>query len=509
MNVGSFVEVPMRGRPVVGLVTHVLETSEYDRVKDVTRLMDMPALRPEDVFFYELLAQRTYQSLGSVLYAALPLPPKRATTPKPLTITAESFAVSQEDVLTLRSLLQHVTSKTHTRAVLPNDRVGFGVVLGLLKTTQDPLLVLVPDVHMAHELARLAKTVTDSISLVIAKQSKSQAYAAWEGLRTGSVRVTIGTRKAALMTPSESTRIVMLGCGEDDFAQWDQNPHYDARWCLKVRAATHANPTAQLGVLPRIEDGDISGDGWRTPPVEIVNMDEGVKLSEHYLLSNQAMAMLQTIDTRTKPLLVFYNRLDKQENADYVGGASLATLLRERLEGVSVTHVTSEGQLPTSGVAVVTRTLLYNWSYLRPELAGLIVLRPEHNLIYRGFRSLEQASRELRRLVSWAATAHAPCLVQAKEPDVVRRMLGGTPELWQVELQMRKTLGYPPYAELHVAKAKDAASQELLESYRAQHADALGTTDLVVRRPAGKPIAEWLTWPPSCDIFVSPDSIDL
>lgn len=509
MNVGSFVEVPMRGRPVIGVVTHVLETSEIARIADVKQVLDIPALSPDDVFFYEMLARRTYQSLGSVLYAAIPFPPKRHVRKSRPSLPPASFSVTPDEAQILREQLQVIMSRPHTRMTIPNDRVGLGIVLGLLKTTEDPLLVLVPDVNMAAAVYQVAATVTDSIRFILAKQSKTEAYDAWVSLRDGSTRVTIGTRKAVLVPPSPNTRIVMLGSGEDDFAQWDQNPHYDARWCLQLRKATHDNLTVQLDVFPRVEDGEIDADAWQTPNVQIVNMTSGSRLSDHYLLSNEAIDLIRSTDTSEKPLIIFYNRLQKADNKEYIGVESLAQMLRDRFPDQFVHVVDAKSDLPSNGIVIVTRTLLYQWNYLQPSIAGLIILRPEHNLIYRGFRSLEQAARELRRLVSWAATAHAPCIVQAKEPDVARKMLGDTQSLRDEELKMRKTLSYPPFGDLHVARAKDIAAQELLSSYREQHGSAGSNKEIVVRKQPKEYVEEWLTWPPNCDIFVSPDSIDL
>lgn len=509
MSVGSFVEVPMRGRSVTGIVTHVLETSDIKRVSDVTKILDIPALSPDDVFFYELLAKRTYQSLGSVLYASVPLPPKRhirKTRPK---LPAAGFSVTAEEAQILREQLAVIKGRRHVRMTIPNDRVGLGVVLGLLKTTEDPLLVLVPDVNMAAAVYQVASKATEDIAFFLAKQSKTDAYEAWLGLRNGSRRVTIGTRKAALVPPHASVRVVMLGAGEDDLVQWDQNPHYDARWCLQVRRATHDSKTVQLDVFPRVEDGELDADGWQVPDVQIVNMAAAARLSDHYLLSNEAIELITATDTSQKPLIIFYNRLQKKDNKEYVGVESLAQLLRDRFSGRFVHVVDAKSDLPDNGIVIVTRTLLYQWSYLEPLIAGLIVLRPEHNLIYRGFRSLEQAARELRRLVSWAAAAHAPCLVQAKEPDVVRKMLGDTQKLREEELKMRKTLSYPPYGEFHVARAKDTGAQELLGSYKEQHKTPGSDREIVVRKQPSEHVEEWLTWPPNCDIFVSPDSIDL
>jgi len=386
--------------------------------------------------------------------------------------------------------------------------VGLGLVVALLKATPEPLLVLVPDMHLAEAAYRVGHMITSDIKLLVAKQSKSEAYESWCALRSGSARLVIATRRGSLIPPHASTRIVMLGSGEDEYTQWDQNPHYDARWCLASRRRTHRNPTVEVDVFPRVEDGDVTLDVWKTPPVQIVNMQEGARLSDHYLLSNEAMQLLRSTDTSTAPLVIFYNRLQRAEDTHYVGVEALAQVIRKEFPEKFVHVVDARTSLPSHGIAIVTRALLFQWDYVSPRIAALIVLRPEHNLIYRGFRSLEQATRELRRLVAFACTAHVPCLVQAREPEVVERMLGPSNVIRNEELTLRKTLHYPPFGDLHVARAKDQDSHELLESYRAQYKGAGSGQELIIRTEPDGCVEEWLTWPPSCDIFLSPDSME-
>lgn len=531
VSVGSFVEVPLRRSAVAGIVVELMETTEIKRVSAIAKLLPIPAFSVDDMEFYRLLARQTYQSLSSILYAAIPTLPKRLVHKTRPEIPATSFPLSVDEVETLKGLLSHVRNNSHTRVCLPNDRLGIGLVFALLKSTSDPLLILVPDVHMAQAVYTVARGVTDSIQFLFAKQSNTEAYESWIALREGTSRVIIATRKGALVPPHASVRTVMLGSGEDDFTQWDQNPHYDARWCVRMRRTTHPNPTTELDTFPRMEDGDLSLDLWPDtdsnalchpegnqgsmgqsteppPPLQIVNMQSAQRLSEHYLLSNEAIELIANSDTTLRPLLIFFNRLQRADDDKYVGVESLAQLIRDRFPGQFVHVVDAASSMPPSGIVIITRTLLYQWNYLTPAIAGLIILRPQHNLIYRGFRSLERATRELRRLVGWAATAHAPCLIQAREPDIVRKMLGSTQELREEELGMRNVLKYPPYGELHVVHAKDKGSRELLASYKLQHATAGTPDEIIVRLAPSEYVEEWLTWPPSCDMLVSPDEID-
>lgn len=501
VTVGSFVVVPLRGRKTTGVVVSLSDATAIAHLMPIECALDIPPLSERDIRFYDALRRRTYQSWHSILHAAIPDVPKRKRNVDTPLKEPTPFSIPEEDVLTVQTIVRHIHEISVASVVIPSDRIGIACVVASVLRDPRPHLILVGERHTADLLVAL---IPDAV-LYAGAMSKNTAHERWLDIRLGR-RTVVATRIGALVPPSSNTRVIVLGSGSDDLLQGDQNPHYDARWCVLQRSATHQNPLALLDVLPRVEDEPLTLDAWRVPSCELIDMHEARPQSGDWFLSDRLRTAIETADLSRGPFVVYCNRVWK-ENGAQTTNRDVADRLRAWRREATVTVVEAEDALPQTGIVIVTRTFLYRLPYLLPRACGVAIVRAEQELTYRGFRSLEQAARLLRRLVSWAGTAHAPCFVQADEPETIRAALGDTAVWHSSELASRRRVGYPPIQDLHVLKTTEDI--ELIASFRAQHPDALGSaTSLVLKRSEGEVIEEWLTYPPSCDIFVSPDSID-
>ena len=501
VQVGSFVDVPLRGGSATGLVVEMVDSTELEKVKCVNEVLDLPALRESDVEFYKALARRTYQSISSILYAAIPAKPKRNVAVKRSEIEPIRLSIASNQVPRLQRTVKEVLETDSSSLVAPSDRFQLAVLLGLLKKSSDPLLVICPDIETMRAVAGVARSVVDEVLVYGGKMSKTEAYEGWLDIREGRSRIVVSTRVGALVPPSEDTRVVLVRSGEDDHAQWDQNPHYDTRWCVSEMSRLCGNRALSMCVMPRVEDGELTADLWSVPPYKIVKLDDARKRSDHFLVSDEVLEVIREAEAE-RPVYIFYNRIDSD---DRFGTLQVANVIRDAVPGVKVSTAASGDKLPTEGVIVATRTLMYRLPLLL-KLGAVIVLNAEQSFVAKGFRSGERAARELRRLASWAAESSAPMVIQTREPDSIKRALGPTETLRKHEIEMRMILKYPPVADIHVARAKD--DTELIDSYKEQHTNVTGgQKEAVVRREPGAVVDEWLTWPQSCDIFVNPDSM--
>jgi primosomal protein N' len=503
VEVGSFVEITLRGKPERGVVTELMKLSNIKRLADVVRVYDVEPLSENDLAFYCALARRTYQSLSSILHAAIPSFLKRATTSVDLGLSPVSLSMSPDAVELLKKIVINELSTQHRIVSVPSDKFAISVVVSMLLKGKDPILVICPDINMMRELATAAASVTDKVAIFGGSMNKTQAMEGWNAIRSGSKRITIASRVGALIPPSANTGLVILACGEDDHSQSDQNPHYDVRWCVQARQATHKSTTLMLGTMPRIEDGELTIDGWTSSKAQIVNMDDSRHSSESYHVSDEAIEFIKCADTDSRPFFVYFNR-KPGEYDKRTTNRDIASELKRIFPEEAISIVEAEDEIPPSGIVVITNTILYKMSYVAPVLSGMIILNAEQPFVYRGFRSLEKAVRVIRRLVSWSESGHAKVIIQTKNPSVVREALGDTSKIRDKELAMRERLNYPPFGDVHVLKTTEDI--EIVESYRLSNSDALGEgEEAIVKLPTGEVVQEWFTYPPSCNLFVNPD----
>ncbi|MEK7108078.1 MAG: hypothetical protein AAB898_00210 [Patescibacteria group bacterium] len=418
--VGSFVVVSLRGRRMTGVIVSISRESDVADPAAIQSVLDVPPLLERDLAFYNALRRRTYQSWHSTLHAAIPDVPKRnreSTTPSK---AVTPLSIPERDVPVVQTIARHIHEHDSVRVALPSDRIGLACVATSVHRDPRPHLIVVGDLHTAETLV----SILPSAALYGGIMSKSVAHERWLDIRLGR-RTIVTTRMGALVPPSSATRVMVLGSGSDDLLQSDQNPHYDARWCVQQWSALQGNPVAFLDVLPRVEDGTLTQDVWQTPPVIIIDMSQARPASDDWLMSDELRDVIANADPSHGPFILYCNRVWK-EGGPQTTTRDVADRLRSWFPQIPIAVVEANDPLPDHGLVVVTRTFLYRLSLIRPRASGVAIVRAEQELAYRGFRSLEQAARLLRRLTSWAASANAPCLIQTDAPDTVTAALGST-----------------------------------------------------------------------------------
>jgi len=533
VKVGSFVLIPFRKRVIRGVVVELMDRSEFKRVLDIQEVIDIPPLDVNDIAFYTSLAKHLYESIETILYASVPSFLKRKTTFVEEKFDALGFGVSKEDVVSMQKIVEGVRDADFADVCVPSDKVSIGVLLGLLRSEKSPILVVVPDLNMARQVAGVASSIVDNVAVYGGTMNKTTAFVLWNRLLTSDFRLIVSTRIGALSAVGKDVRIIVLACGEDDHCQIDQRPHYDVRWCALERRRLCGNRVLMMGTFPRLEDGDITLNAWRYPRCEIVDMRQTEVMHEYYYISDRLIRSIKESDVLNKPYFVYFNRkgdarmmicedcgssavcgncslplsVDDGKLACFgcrrridmpktcptcqsyklttrgVGNKQLAKVFRTMFDGIDVHLVEAGDDIPGSGICVVTRRILYGVNFVRPFLSGLCVIRAEHECVMRGFRSIESANRLFRRLSSFASTAGVDCIFQTWAPGIIEDALGDTFALYDEDRKMRKILGYPPFKKLVVFN--DGARK-------------------VYKIEDDEIVEELLTAPVSCDILVNP-----
>ena len=422
------------------------------------------------------------------------------------------FAIRNEHVTPLRETVSSAIAQDHVIASAWSDFGQIATVVALVSKCSEPLLVLSPDMAFLQAVERAISSRVQDVDKYTGGMNMNDTYRVWGRIRGNPKRVTLATRLGALVVPHPIVRIVIVGSGEDDFTQVDQNPHYDARWCIRKRMESHKNKTLMLDVLPRLEDGEIQVDTWVNPGVKLVAMSSASRLGSHYAISPEAEAMLKNTDTSRGRVIVYLNRLGDARSLTCfdcgamprcnacskpltVTGANLtchacrliqaipnicvqcqssnlkthglgtrkiAKVLSKLLPDKSIHILESGDTLPENGIIVATRALFSKLDAIDPNIDGLIVMNADHAFVHHDFRSNESGARELRRLASIASRARVECIIQAWSPESVQLALGPTAALQDKERSLRKLLKYPPFGNKVTIRNKDGGNEEVI-----------------------------------------------
>lgn len=528
---GAFVSVPFRGRQERGVVLGPAATIRKTPLKAVTSV-DTDALTQSEIAFYRALAQRTVESLGTILNAAIPIVPKRSGVTHMHDYPAIHPRVSRADVPQIQALVDACRA---TRAVVsvPSHAMQETVVASLMRTRNAPMLLLVAHAHLRQSLAAMAASCGNVVHICGGETAKTAAYAAWRALREGQDAITVATRSGALIVPSRDTHIVVMDSGSDDHRSWDQRPKFDARWCATTLHTLQGNRLTLLDVLPRVEEGVVSYDGWRPyAGVQLVQFSSCAAATPWFLTEPMKDALAQT-PPRAR-VIVYHNRLGDGSSlmcracgyspscatcrvplVPSAGGLScrvcgmvetipaacsqcqasafltrglgverLARALSQVIRDDRPVHIVrARDPLPSHGILVATDTLFSR--PIDPEtVGGVFIPLADHLFFAHDFRSYERARRTVRALVGLARDARAPFVAQAWQTELVSSALGPTEPLMRQENAWRHALHFPPASTLVTIRERTTAQEETL------------------RDPSPQQSAELLTLPSSFDIIV-------
>ena len=146
-------------------------------------------------------------------------------------------------------------------------------------------IVLVPEIALTPQtMSRFQRRFGDAVALLHSKMPAGARYDEWRRLRSGAARIAVGPR-SAVFAPVEGLGLIVIDEEHDSSYKQEGDPRYDARE-VAVRRAEQAGAVLVAGTAtPRPEswrsmariDLPDRVDGRPLPPVEVVDMREGVR----------------------------------------------------------------------------------------------------------------------------------------------------------------------------------------------------------------------------------------
>jgi len=225
---GNLVEIPYRNKVIWGVVKRVKDTPPRGiELKTIQGVYDGFTLREAELSFFEWLAQDLAQSPASVLYAAVPRPPKRPRkTTEPLSWLPLTLPSSETDhVLRLVSQLGD-RAKAFVQA--PDLRRATAVIVGYLNKHPDQKTLILAPTKRDVELVRSRLTGMQPIVLT-GDETNNERFVRWQQFRAQQHGVLLGTRTAALCVDQDVTSIFVLRASDWNFKSTERNPRFDAR----------------------------------------------------------------------------------------------------------------------------------------------------------------------------------------------------------------------------------------------------------------------------------------
>lgn len=450
MNVkrGDLVLVPFRAQQLCGVVIKVEDTSS-EKLRPIAQIHTSLFLSEINLAVLEETAIEIVQSLSTLLQAAFPSKKNSRLTPvhyPPISVRREEISYIQEAV---------AVATQGAAFVQVTDMVQAAAIAYAIVKAKPHTFVLVPNHHDARFLPS-------------------------------------HTRLGALTIPSDTRQILVLHSGASEHAQYDRNPRYDAREVALHFARRQGCPIAFFDVSPRVADifqcdTVLSlADHFRFAPIYVDLKHERGKVL--FLLSGTLLESIAEALQKGKKVILSYNRKGLNRSLECrdcgwiaetgstseqcatcqstrlsargIGNQILERELKKLFPDVAVVRVErgNIGDIPTHGAAILVVTQYYFESVLNPlegsEIGLVADVRADLGLLDPWYTSTEKILSKLCFLQGLAWRAKAPCLIQAFDLTLIKRMIADPITYMRSELETRRTFDYPPFHALYRVNGK-------------------------------------------------------
>jgi primosomal protein N' (replication factor Y) len=259
---GSLLEVRLRGKPLVGMLTNKASPDlDPRKLKPITALLDLPVLTPEYQQWLAFLADYSMTSPSAAWALAQPnlalKPPKRSYIPKQYIPNLSALSPTQQRAAEqIQTLLQQDAPKP----LLINGVTGSGKTevyfQAIAQILQDPIaqiLVLLPEIALTYQwLARFEAAFGAKPDIWHSAITPAKRKALWRGIIGGQAQVIIGAR-SALALPYKNLQLIIIDEEHDTSYKQEEGVLYHARDMAIARAKFAHIPVILASATPALE----------------------------------------------------------------------------------------------------------------------------------------------------------------------------------------------------------------------------------------------------------------
>ena len=501
---GNLVSIPYRNKHIWGIVRGVKDKPPRGiTLKTVLDVQTDLHLREEELSFFESLAQDLAQSVSSLLYASVPLPPKRTAQHKPVPLSWLPLTLSNSEAEHAVRVVRSLTQRGKAFVQTPDVRRAAAIILGYMQQKPNQkILILVPTLR---DIQLLRSHLTGQQPQIISgEETNNERYQAWTAFRNASAGILLGIRTALLTIDSTITTIFLLKSGEKNHKQHDRNPRYDARelvWKFQEAFASNVfclDVSPSCSTLTRFHEIECLAWGLY-PSISVVNINQEKTASSAHVVSYTANEAISQTLLEGKQVLCIYNKKGKSKeircrecayrflcptcltsltafshtlecarcrykegkplrcpsctSMDLIpigyGNERVAKELSTLFPSAQITIVDKEHPYMADAADILLATTYYYETVFDPfkktDIGLVVHLNVDAPLYDSSPTAIEELFRQTWQWAWFAFGARAAYIIQTASPDLVTGVMENPFKLIQEELQARQRYLLPPF----------------------------------------------------------------
>lgn len=250
--VGRRVVVPFGKRQIVGVISHLLDSTELDpqKLKPITDLLDeQPIMTTQVLRLCDWASHYYHYPLGEVVFTALPKKLRQLRSVSSVHQATDVLlpqSIENKTHFTLspqqQTAIEQINAAQQFKSILLHGVTGSGKTEVYLQVIADCLrrakqaLVLVPEISLTPQtLRRFQDRFNVPIALMHSGLKESERVANWFAALNGHARIVIGTRMSVFI-PFKELGIIIIDEEHDASFKQQSGFRYSARDSAIVRA---------------------------------------------------------------------------------------------------------------------------------------------------------------------------------------------------------------------------------------------------------------------------------
>lgn len=260
--IGRLVEVPLRKKSAKGIIV-ALKNSSRHPLRPVMRLLSETISEP--LWQLAQWMSRYYCcSLSRVLKCLVPPNVRKETKAKELLLDEDEFFSTQpktlnpEQIESLKSINENLHASRFATHLLYGV-TGSGKTEVYLQAIQETLslgksaLLLVPEIALtAQTIERFRARFGIKLAILHHRRSLGERTAAWEGLKSGEIKIAIGAR-SAVFSPIRNLGLIIIDEEHDSSYKQSEEPAYHARDVAVMRGKMEQAVVVLGSATPSLE----------------------------------------------------------------------------------------------------------------------------------------------------------------------------------------------------------------------------------------------------------------
>jgi primosomal protein N' (replication factor Y) len=325
LPVGTLVEVPIGKRKIEGIVTKCSKDFPREsnfQLKRLSKVLEKKFLTIQQLELAEFISSHYLSPIGIVLKHFIPkrvqmrgsIVHKKIKQKIIITDTVQDDIISQISQNTKKYFL-HITNSSDKFTIL------FSLIQKIIKQTDGQVLYLLPEMMQTPYFTAFLYHFfpSDQIAIMHSKLGKGEFYKKWRDIKSGKIKIIIGTR-IALFAPFQNLKLIVVDEAHDmSHKQWDHNPLFDARTSSIELAGLFNCSHILTSATPRTVDfyhknnvdtdtNFISFINTQKPTIDIIDMKKERWDKNKSPLSRELVSKIKFALKDKKQSLLFVNR---------------------------------------------------------------------------------------------------------------------------------------------------------------------------------------------------------